>query len=60
MRGLRALVVSLFVVFLTALPALAQTGSVSGRVTDPQGGVVIGAAVTLTPVAGKMRTTRTL
>ena len=50
------------IVFLDARPAFAQgeTGSITGAVTDPQGGTVAGAEVTLTDVATKgSRTTTT-
>lgn len=59
MHGLRLLSFALCTLLLTHSAAHAQTGSIGGRVVDPQGGVVIGAAVTLTPVAGNARTTRT-
>ena len=50
------------IVFLDATPAHAQgeVGSVTGTVTDPQGGTVAGADVTLTDIATKTpRTTTT-
>ena len=59
MRRLCAIVRCVFVVILTTVSALAQTASLTGRVTDPQGAVVVGAAVTLTAVTGNARTTRT-
>jgi iron complex outermembrane receptor protein len=55
----RHLIGFVFVVF--AIPmAYAQTASLSGRVTDPQGGAVIGTPVTLIPTAGNARITQTI
>ncbi|HXI23626.1 MAG TPA: carboxypeptidase-like regulatory domain-containing protein, partial [Pyrinomonadaceae bacterium] len=49
------------IVFLDAKPAFAQgeVGSVTGTVTDPQGGTVAGADVTLTDIATKTPKTTT-
>lgn len=41
-RPLFRLAFGLLVVILSAIPALAQTASVSGQVTDPSGAVVRG------------------
>src|SRR5205085_10757243 len=51
----------LFVIFLFAVPALAQYGaSLQGTITDPSGAIVQGAKVTATDVAtGKTTTTTT-
>lgn len=59
MRGPGTLLAPLFIVLLTAVQAFAQAGGLTGRVSDPQGGVIVGAVVTLSPVAGNARTTRT-
>src|SRR6266536_2255006 len=55
-----AICVMAFLVF-SATPAFgqAETGSVTGVVTDPQGGTVAGADVTLTDVATKSARTTT-
>ncbi len=50
---------ALCLVWLSSTVAVAQTFSLQGRVLDPQGGVVINAIVTLTPVSGAgLRTVR--
>jgi Carboxypeptidase regulatory-like domain len=57
-----ALIVCVGAIFvLSAIPAFAQgeTGSVTGAVTDPQGGTVAGATVTLTDVGTKSQRTTT-
>ncbi len=46
------------VVWLVPAAALAQVGSVSGRVVDPQGASVGGADVVLAPAAGSTRSAR--
>src|SRR5436309_15720572 len=49
------------VISLSATPTFAQgeTGSITGSVTDPQGGTVAGAEVTLTSIATKNSQTTT-
>jgi Carboxypeptidase regulatory-like domain/TonB dependent receptor len=51
-KPLRLLYVSMFVLLLAALPAMAQTNkaTITGTVTDPGGAVVAGATVTVTNV----------
>lgn len=47
----------LFLLFLSGVPALAQTGTLKGVVTDESGGVVAGAKVTLTSSSGRLKQT---
>lgn len=47
----------LFLMLLGTVPALAQTGTLKGVVTDESGGVVAGAKVTLTGPSGQPRKT---
>ena len=58
-----AFFVFLFAIFISTAPALAQsaeTGALSGTVTDPSGGVIAGATVTTTNIAtGASRTATT-
>jgi hypothetical protein len=58
-----ALLVCLATLFLCASPLLAQTGttgSLTGTVTDPSGGVIVGASVTVTSLGtGQERTATT-
>jgi len=57
---LRRVVVIVCLALLVSSLASAQTLSLNGRVTDPQGGVVVNAAVTLAgAAAGRPRTVRT-
>ncbi|MBI2834369.1 MAG: TonB-dependent receptor [Acidobacteria bacterium] len=48
-----SLVLAVILVLVSAAPAFAQTGSVSGTVADESGGVVPGATVTLSGPAGR-------
>jgi iron complex outermembrane recepter protein len=50
---------ALLMFFCLATVAAAQTGTVAGRVVDPQGGAVADATVTLTPAGGRSAMTRT-
>jgi hypothetical protein len=60
-RGISAVMVLLLALMAAPGAALAQveTGSITGTVSDPQGAVVTGAAVTVTSSTGATRSTKT-
>src|SRR5688572_22411385 len=60
-RGISAVLVLLLALMAAPGAALAQveTGSIAGTVSDPQGAVVTGAAVTVTSSTGATRSTKT-
>ncbi len=59
MTTTRHFLVAVSLMAFTALPAAAQMGSVTGRVTDIQGAAVVNAMVTLTSSAGRAAESRT-
>ena len=58
MNKLRVLVWTAIVTWMGATAAWAQSGSVTGRVVDAQGGAISGADVVLAPASGSSRSTR--
>src|SRR5690349_8042529 len=50
---------ALLMLFCLVTVATAQTGTVAGRVVDPQGGAVADATITVTPAGGRSLMART-